>query len=159
MNVCMTLYVCMWVNEWMKWVNEWMKERKEGREGKGREGKEFIQNYEGCTEWIPKNLWIFLLHGKRITFFAAFKICFSVCQHHSQHGHSHSFLLVFPTKYIYIKSTTTVYVPSLELGLFHPLSRQRVCPPPPGTKGGMGHTRLRVRGWESPNSDDLREKA
>ncbi len=36
---------------------------------------------------------------------------------------------VFRTKYIDIKSTT-VYVPSLELGLSHTLSRQRVCPSP-----------------------------
>jgi hypothetical protein len=28
---------------------------------------------------------------------------------------------------------------------------------PPRTKGGGGHTRLRVRGWGSPNSDDWRE--
>jgi hypothetical protein len=33
------------------------------------------------------------------------------------------------TKYVYIKSTT-VYVPSSELGLSQPLSRQRVCPSP-----------------------------
>jgi hypothetical protein len=32
-----------------------------------------------------------------------------------------------------------MYVPSSELGLFHPLSRQRVCPSPRnGTKGGRG---------------------
>ncbi len=31
------------------------------------------------------------------------------------------------------------------------------CAPPPGTKGGGGHTRLRVRGWGSPNSDDWRK--
>ncbi len=68
--------------------------------------------------------------------FAAFKICINVCQH-SQHGHSHSFPLVFPTKYIYIKSTT-LYVPSLELGLSHPLARQRVCPSPPEPKVGGG---------------------
>jgi hypothetical protein len=30
------------------------------------------------------------------------------------------------------------------------------CAPPPGTKGG-GQTRLRVRGWGSPNSDDRRK--
>jgi hypothetical protein len=30
------------------------------------------------------------------------------------------------------------------------------CAPPPGTKGG-GTTRLLVRGWESPNSDDWRK--
>ena len=37
--------------------------------------------------------------------------------------------------------------------LSHPLSRQRVCPSP---RGG-GHTRLRVRGCGSPNSDDGRK--
>ncbi len=37
--------------------------------------------------------------------------------------------------HIYIKSTT-VYVPSLELGLSHPLFRQRVyCAPPPEPNG------------------------
>jgi hypothetical protein len=30
------------------------------------------------------------------------------------------------------------------------------CAPTPGTKGG-GHTRLWVRGWGSPNSDDWRK--
>jgi hypothetical protein len=30
------------------------------------------------------------------------------------------------------------------------------CAPPPKPKGG-GHTRLRVRGWGSPNSDDWRK--
>jgi hypothetical protein len=29
------------------------------------------------------------------------------------------------------------------------------CAPPPGTKGG--HTRVRVRGWGSPNSNDWRK--
>jgi hypothetical protein len=58
----------------------------------------------------------------------------------------------------YIKSTT-VYVPSSELGLSQPLSRQRVCPSPPNRGGGVGdgHTCLRVRGWGSPNSDDWRK--
>ncbi len=56
-------------------------------------------------------------------------------------------------KYIYIKSAT-LYV---ELELSQPLSRQRVCPPPQ-TKGWEGHTRLRVRGWGSPNSDYLRKR-
>ncbi len=60
-----------------------------------------------------------------------------------------------PTKYIFIYSTT-LCVPSSELGLSHPLSRQRVCPSP-GIKGGGGHTRLRARGWRSPNSDDWRK--
>ncbi len=45
------------------------------------------------------------------------------------------------TKYIHIKSTT-VYVPSLELGLSHPLSRQRVCPSPRNQRvGGGAHSR------------------
>ncbi len=48
----------------------------------------------------------------------------------------------FVTKYMHIKSTksTTEYVPSLELRLSHPLSRQRVGPSP-RTGGGGGHTR------------------
>ncbi len=37
-------------------------------------------------------------------------------------------------------------------GLFEPLSRQRGCPLSLG-----GHTRLRVRGWGSPNFDDWRK--
>jgi hypothetical protein len=48
-----------------------------------------------------------------------------------------------------------VYVPSSELGLSLPLSRQRVCPFPPNQKGG--HNRLWVRGWVSPNSNDWRK--
>jgi hypothetical protein len=39
------------------------------------------------------------------------------------------------TKYLYIKSTT-VYVPSSELGLSQPLSRLRVCPSPHNGGGG-----------------------
>ncbi len=31
------------------------------------------------------------------------------------------------------------------------------CSPPPRTGGGGGHTRLRVRVWGSPNSDDWRK--
>jgi hypothetical protein len=46
------------------------------------------------------------------------------------------------TKYVYLQSTT-VYVPSSELGLSHPLPLQ-----PKG--GGGGHARLQARGWESP---------
>ncbi len=56
--------------------------------------------------------------------------------------------------YAYIKSTT-LCVPSSEMGLSKPLSRQRVWPSPP--EPGRGHNCLRVRGWESPNSDDLRK--
>jgi hypothetical protein len=40
------------------------------------------------------------------------------------------------TKYVYIKATT-VYVPSSELGLSQPVSRQRVCPSPQNRGGGV----------------------
>ncbi len=49
-----------------------------------------------------------------------------------------------------------MYVPSSELGLPNP-SPARKCALPPGPKGGGGHTRLRLRGWGSPNSDDWRK--
>jgi hypothetical protein len=32
------------------------------------------------------------------------------------------------------------------------------CVPPPRNQGGGAHTRLRVRRWRSPNSDDWRKK-
>ncbi len=53
-----------------------------------------------------------------------------------------------------------MYVPSSELGLPRPLSPQRVCHPPfpnPEPGGGGEHTRRRVRGWGSPNSDDWKK--
>ncbi len=50
------------------------------------------------------------------------------------------------TKYVYIKSTI-VYVPSSELGLSQPLSRQRVCPSPQN----------RWRGANSPAGEGLGE--
>jgi hypothetical protein len=46
-------------------------------------------------------------------------------------------LYMGPKKCIYIKSTT-VYAPSSEWGLSHPLSRQRVCPSPRDQRGGGG---------------------
>ncbi len=46
--------------------------------------------------------------------------------------------------------------PSLELGLSHRLSRQRVCPSPRNQRV-EGYTRVRVRGWGSPNSNDWRK--
>ncbi len=49
-----------------------------------------------------------------------------------------------------------MYVPSLEFGLPHPLSRKRVCTSPRNQRGGA-HTRKRVRGWGSPNSNDWRK--
>jgi hypothetical protein len=41
-----------------------------------------------------------------------------------------------------LRGTTTVYVTSSELGLSHPLSRQRVCPSPQNGGGGT-----LARGW------------
>ncbi len=61
------------------------------------------------------------------------------------------------TKYVYIKSTT---VQSPELQLAQPLIRPPASMPlSPESEGGGGggHTRLRVRGWASPNSDDWRQ--
>jgi hypothetical protein len=62
------------------------------------------------------------------------------------------------TKYIHTKSTT-VYVPSSELELSHPLSRLRVCPSLRNQRGGGrgGHTRVRVRIRGSPNYNDRRK--
>ncbi len=45
---------------------------------------------------------------------------------------------------------------SSALGLPRPLSRKRVCPLPPNQRAG-GHSRLQVRGWGSPNSDDWKK--
>ncbi len=52
--------------------------------------------------------------------------------------------------------STAMYVPSSELGSPNPsLAMQRVCPSPQNR--GVGHTRLRARGWGSPYSDDWRK--
>jgi hypothetical protein len=51
-----------------------------------------------------------------------------------------------------------VFVPSSELGLPHPLSCKRVCPPPtPLNQSGGCNTGLQVMGWGVANSDDWRE--
>ncbi len=42
--------------------------------------------------------------------------------------------------------STNLFLQSSELGLPHSLNRRRVCPPPLYSRG-MGHTRLRERGW------------
>jgi hypothetical protein len=55
-----------------------------------------------------------------------------------------------------LHTSTIVSVPSQELGLPHPLSRKRVCTPPPQTKEGE-HTHQGVRRWGRPNSDDMRK--
>ncbi len=46
-----------------------------------------------------------------------------------------------------------LFLQSSELGLPHPTTRRRACPPPPLNRG-EGHTRWREKGWESPNSDE-----
>jgi hypothetical protein len=58
------------------------------------------------------------------------------------------------TKYIFIKSTKCMFPRrNWDLPTSSPASE---CAPLPEPKGGGGHTRLRVRGWGSPNSDDWR---
>ncbi len=48
-----------------------------------------------------------------------------------------------------------LFLQSSHLELPHPLSRRRVCPPPPPFLVRVGgHTCLRERGWGSPNSDE-----
>ncbi len=54
------------------------------------------------------------------------------------------------------KEYHSVSLPLLELGLSHSLSRQRVCPSHRNHRVA-GHTRVRVRGWGSPNSNDWRK--
>ncbi len=58
------------------------------------------------------------------------------------------------TKYTYIKSTT-VYGPLVGIGTLPPPLSPASLPLP--TELGGGHTRLRVRGWGSANSDDWRK--
>jgi hypothetical protein len=48
------------------------------------------------------------------------------------------------------RQSAKLFLKSSELGLPQPLTRRRVCPPPPGE----GDTRWRERGWESHNSDE-----
>ncbi len=45
------------------------------------------------------------------------------------------------------RQSARLFVPSSELRLPHPLTRRRVCPPPPLVRGGQG-------GWGGPNSDE-----
>jgi hypothetical protein len=65
------------------------------------------------------------------------------------------------TKYVHIKSTAhcAQYMsPRRNWDSPNPsLAMQRVCPFPQNRGVGGGLTRLRVRGWGSPNSDDWRK--
>ncbi len=51
------------------------------------------------------------------------------------------------------RQSAVLFLQSSELGLPQPLTRGRVCPPPPRFWVER-HTRWRERGWESPNSDE-----
>ncbi len=64
-----------------------------------------------------------------------------------------SILLYLPSLIIEYQSVC----PLIGIGTPQPLSCKRVCPPSQEPKGGGVHTRLRVRGWGSPNSDGRRE--
>ncbi len=69
-------------------------------------------------------------------------------------GHKVQYIYTVPIEYHSV-------CPLVGIGSFwdpvQPISGKQVCtPPPPGPKGGRLHNRLRMRGWGSPNSDDLR---
>jgi hypothetical protein len=60
--------------------------------------------------------------------------------------------------------STSIHVPRVQQRLSprrnwvpHPLSRKRACTHSPSNQRRGEHTRLRVRGWGSPNSDDWRK--
>ncbi len=57
------------------------------------------------------------------------------------------------TKYVYIKSTT-VYVPRRKWHSRNPSLASECAVPLPPEPRGERHTRLRVRGWGSSNSDE-----
>jgi hypothetical protein len=62
--------------------------------------------------------------------------------------------------YSYGSQSTYIYIvpvcPLVGIGTLPPLLSPASVPLPPEPKGG-GHTRLRVRGWGSPNFDDWRK--
>ncbi len=64
--------------------------------------------------------------------------------------------MVASTKYIYIHLDS--WVPECmsprRWDSPTPSPASEFAPPPPGNQKGGGHTRMRVRGWGSPNSDD-----
>jgi hypothetical protein len=64
--------------------------------------------------------------------------------------------LAYVPQSMYIKKSTTVYVPSSEFELSRPLSRQRVCPS--SQNRGRGAHSPAGGSWGSPNSDDLRKR-
>ncbi len=68
--------------------------------------------------------------------------------------------LTVPIRKVHIYIEYHSVCPLVRIGtLPPPLSPASVPPLPPEPGGGGGHTRLRVRVWGSPNSDDFGEKA
>jgi hypothetical protein len=59
-------------------------------------------------------------------------------------------------QYGYIYTEYHSVCPLVGIGIL-PYSLASECAPSPGTKGGGGHTRLRLRSWGSPNFDDWRK--
>ncbi len=56
------------------------------------------------------------------------------------------------TKYLYIEHQSVC--PLVGIGTPQTPLPQASVPSPSGPKGGVGHTRLRLRGWGSSNSDE-----
>ncbi len=63
---------------------------------------------------------------------------------------------ISPTKYVYVKGTTECMSPRRNWDSPNPSLAGEYAPRSPQNREG-GHTRLRVRGWGSPNSDDWRK--
>ncbi len=66
------------------------------------------------------------------------------------------YCIFWPTKYLNIHREYQSVCPLVGVGTFPPPFPLANVPLPPEPKG-EGHTRLRVRGWGSPNSDDWRK--
>jgi hypothetical protein len=69
---------------------------------------------------------------------------------------SYVYFLLHGTKYLYKYRVPQCMSPRWNWDSPTP-SLASECSPPPGTNGSGRHTRLRLRGWGSPNSDDWRK--
>ncbi len=83
-----------------------------------------------------------LLRGRRVLLLLTVAIC-TVCT-----------VIFSPPAPPQSRQSAKPFLLSSELGLPQPLTRRRVCPPPPLGFRGEGHTRWQEMGWESPNSDE-----
>ncbi len=70
---------------------------------------------------------------------------------YSEGSYINSLHTTFPNTTPQSRQSAKRLLQSSEMGLPHPFSRR---PPPTLWSGGGGHTRLRERGWESPNADE-----